>query len=185
MRKIIGFSGSPRKNGNTDRLVLQVLGGAADAGAETKFFRIADLGITGCVSCYHCKTHETCAILDGMQALLAEIQTADAVVLGTPVYMGQMSGQTKIFVDRLLPVMNADFTTRLQKRPGMVLALTQGQPDSTAYHTYAEETQKMFGFLGFTPKKILVACGTRALSDVEQQAELMAGAWTVGASLAR
>ena len=81
MSKVIGFSGSPRRDGNTDRLVRQVLAGAAAAGAETAFFRIPDLGIKGCAACYHCKTHDTCAIPDGMQALYREILAADAVVV--------------------------------------------------------------------------------------------------------
>lgn len=185
MSKVIGFSGSPRKDANTDRLVRQVLAGAAEAGAETKFFHVAELGVQGCKSCYHCKTHLTCSIPDGMQALLAEVLSADAVVLGTPVYMGQMSGQLKIFVDRLLPVMNADFSTRLQKHPTMVLALTQGVPDLEEYGAYATSTQEMFGFLGFTPGEVLVAGGTRAPADVEGQQELMARAKSVGAKLVR
>ena len=56
--KVVGFSGSPRKDANTDRLVRQVLDGAKAAGAGTKFVRIADHKISGCISCYHCKTHE-------------------------------------------------------------------------------------------------------------------------------
>ena len=110
--KVIGFSGSPRKDANTDRLVRQVLAGAKAAGADTKFIRIADLKISGCISCYHCKTHDTCSIKDDMQDIYKDIHGADACVIGSPVYMGQISGQTKIFWDRLLPLFNADFSTR-------------------------------------------------------------------------
>lgn len=48
---IIGSSGSPREGGNTDRLVRQALAGAAQAGAKTQFYRVADLKIHGCVAC--------------------------------------------------------------------------------------------------------------------------------------
>jgi multimeric flavodoxin WrbA len=181
--KVIGFSGSPRKNANTDRLVLQVLAGAKEQGAETSFFRVADLNIRGCTSCYYCKSHDTCSIRDDMQSLYKELYAADAVVIGSPVYMGQMTGQTKIFMDRLLPLLNADFSTRLKKRPSLVLAFTQGQPDTGMFMPYIESTKRVFGFMGFSPKDILVAGATRQPEDIDKQKDLMAKAKAIGADL--
>jgi len=181
--KVIGFSGSPRRDANTDRLVAHVLAGAQAAGAETEFFRIADLDIKGCISCYYCKSHDTCSIKDAMQGLYREIHAADAAVIGSPVYMGQMSGQTKTFIDRLLPLLNADFTTRLKKRPALALAFTQGQPDTGMFKPYMENTHQMLGFLGFNPKEIIVAGGTREKTDVDKQSDLVARARTLGAGL--
>ena len=183
--KVIGFSGSPRKDANTDRLVQHVLAGAQGAGAEIAFFRPADLSIKGCVSCYYCKTHDTCSTKDDMQKLYKEIHSADAVVIGFPVYMGQMTGQTKIFVDRLLPLLNADFTTRLKKHPDLVLAVTQGQPDTRIFLPYLENTKQMFGFLGFKPQEILIAGGTRDKADVDKQKDLTAKAVATGANLVK
>ncbi len=181
--KVIGFSGSPRKGANTDRLVSHVLAGAQSAGAETAFFRIADLNIKGCISCYYCKSHDTCSIKDDMQGLYKEMLGADAVVIGSPVYMGQMTGQTKTFVDRLLPLLNADFTTRLTKRPALVLAFTQGQPDTGMFLPYMESTKQMLAFMGFAAKEIVVAGATREKADVDQQTDLTARAKALGAGL--
>ena len=181
--RVIGFSGSPRRNANTDRLVAHVLAGARTAGANTDFFRIAGLTIKGCISCYYCKAHETCSIKDDMQAIYKEIHAADAVVIGSPVYMGQMSGQTKIFIDRLLPLLNADFTTRLTKHPTLVSVFTQAQPDTDMFKPYMENTHRMLGFLGFNPKEIIVAGGTRGKADVDQQTDLVARAKALGSSL--
>ena len=183
--KVIGFSGSPRKDANTDRLVAHVLAGAQTAGAETEFFRIADLNIKGCISCYYCKSHQTCSIKDDMQGLYKEIHAADAVVIGSPVYMGQMSGQTKTFIDRLLPLLNADFTTRLKKHPDLVFVFTQGHPDTAMFRPYMDNTHRMLGFLGFDPKEIIVAGGTREKADVDKQTDLMARAKALGEGLLR
>ena len=183
--KVIGFSGSPRKDANTDRLVNQVLAGAKAAGGDTKLFRLDDLNIRGCTSCYYCRTHDTCSVQDDMQALYKELHSADAVVIGSPVYMGQVSGQTKIFMDRLLPLFNADFSTRLKKRPSLVLAFTQGQPDTGLFMPYIENTKQVFAFMGFTPKEILVAGATRAKDDVDKQKDLMAKAKAAGAALVK
>lgn len=181
--KVIGFSGSPRKDGNTDRLVRQVLNGAAGAGAETKFVRVADAAIKGCVACYHCRPTGVCALRDDMAPLLAEVLAADAVVLGSPVYMGQMTGQLKLFVDRLLPVLKPDYTTRLAKQPTLLCVYTQGNEDAAAFRPYMEQTSRFLGFLGFAPKGFLAATGTRAKDDIEKQAGLMAEARAAGAAL--
>ena len=183
--KVAGFSGSPRKDANTDRLVGHVLAGARAAGAETKLLRIADLKIKGCICCYYCKSHDTCSINDDMQGIYKDIHAADAVVIGSPVYMGQMTGQTKTFIDRLLPLLNADFTTRLKQHPALVLVFTQGQPDTSMFKPYMENTHKMMGFLGFSPKGIIVAGGTRENTDVDKQTDLTARAKTLGAGLCR
>ncbi|MDD5678354.1 MAG: flavodoxin family protein [Kiritimatiellae bacterium] len=182
--KVIGFSGSPRKDANTDRLVRQVLAGAREAGAETKFIRIADLKISGCTSCYHCKTHYTCSIKDDMQAIYAVIHGADACVIGSPVYMGQVSGQTKIFWDRLLPLFNADFSTRLKKHPALVMVFTQGQTDTGMFKPYMENTKQVFGFMGFKTREIIVAGAMMEKADVDKQKDLMARAKETGAGLA-
>ena len=92
--KIIGFSGSPRKNGNTSWAVEQILNGSNQAGAETVLFSSSDFDIKPCRGCYGCKNGDNgCGIKDDMQKVYAELKDADAVVFASPVYMGQMTGQ--------------------------------------------------------------------------------------------
>lgn len=103
---VVGLSGSPRKGANTDRVVKEILKGAREAGARTKFIRTADLKISGCVACYACKKKGKCAINDDMQALYKTLARADAWVLGTPVYWFTMSAQLKAPIDRLFAFAN-------------------------------------------------------------------------------
>ena len=182
--KVIGFSGSPRKDGNTDRLVRQVLEGAAAAGAATAFFRVADLDIKGCTACYACRPTGVCALKDGMTPLLAEVFAADAVVLGSPVYMGQMTGQLKVFVDRLMPVLGPNFITRLRKHPALLCVFTQGHEKEAMFRAYMDGTSHFLGFLGFTSKGVLAAVGTRERNDIEKQPDVLAKARALGAELA-
>ena len=181
---VIGLSGSPRKNANTDRLVCAILDGARGAGADTEFLRLADLDIKGCAGCLYCRIHETCFIRDDMQSLYQKLHSADAVVVGSPVYMGQMTSQTKQFTDRLFPLVNADFTTRLKKRPQLVLAFTQGQPDAAMFRPYMENTRQIFGFLGFAAAEIIVGGGTRGTQDIMGQDDLLQKARATGTRLA-
>ena len=100
--KAIGFIASPRKEGNTAWIVNKILEGAEERGAETQVWHSGELDIKPCQGCLGCKRGELgCVINDDMRKLYGALGTADALVLGSPVYMGQMSGQAKIFTDRL------------------------------------------------------------------------------------
>jgi len=99
---VLGISGSPRKGGNTDVLVQEVLKGAKKAGARTQFVNVAGLKISPCVACYHCAKHNgKCAIKDDMQRLYAMLKRSDVWVFGTPVYWFHVSAQLKAPMDRM------------------------------------------------------------------------------------
>lgn len=181
--KILGLEGGPRKDGNTEKLVHAILDGAAEHGAEKSFFKLADMDISGCKSCYTCKTKGRCVIEDDMQALYDEIQASDAIVLGSPVYMWQVTAQTKLFMDRLIAFIAPDFSTRLNGPKKLILAYTQGNPDEKSFQTYFEYMEKLFAFLHFDVKATLAATGTRDKNDILGQADLLDTARTIGADL--
>lgn len=105
--QVIGINGSPRKQWNTATLVAKALEGAAAQGAQTELFHLYDLDFKGCTSCFACKTrggksYGRCAMQDGLTPLLDKIATADALVVGSPVYFGSVTGETRSFMERLL-----------------------------------------------------------------------------------
>ncbi|MGD8352924.1 MAG: flavodoxin family protein [Pseudomonadota bacterium] len=104
-RKIIAVNGSPRRTWNTATLLQKVLEGAASQGADTKLIHLYELDYTGCISCFACKTKDgdsygRCAVRDDLQTLFGEIEKADAVVLGSPIYFGAVTGQMRCFMER-------------------------------------------------------------------------------------
>ena len=100
--KILAIHGSPRTiRSNTRRLAALVLEGAADSGAETEMIDLADYHITPCTACEGCSLTGTCVFDDDVAALAARMQEADAVIFGSPVYIDNISGQMKVFFDRL------------------------------------------------------------------------------------
>jgi multimeric flavodoxin WrbA len=181
--RIVGFMGSPRQKHNTAVLVGEVLQGAKEQGADIQVYDLNELNISGCQACMTCKSEDACALDDDMGRLYEEVLQADGVVIGSPVYMWQMSAQTKLFVDRLFAMLRPDFSTRFKRGLPLVLVYTQGQPDREAFQSYFDHTRKMFEFLGFEVKETLVAAGTRAKDDVVQQGEVMDQAKQVGRSL--
>ncbi len=177
---VIGINSSPRKNGNTDILVRKILEGAQEKNVEIKYYNLNEMLIKGCQGCYHCRSKKACKIKDDMSVLLKEIFDAEAIILGSPVYMFQMNAQAKMFIDRLLPVLNADFTSRFKKRKNMVLAYTQGNPDKQIFSGYFKATADMLGFLGFNVIKIISATGLMKPGDINSQADVLEEAKEAG-----
>ena len=111
--KIIGIDGSPRKNGNTEKLLKKVLAGATEAGGATEFLKLADLTIKYCQGCGTCRATGECVMRDDMDRVVDAIQQSDAVVLGSPIYAWQVSGNTKVFMDRLCRLLTPKYESRL------------------------------------------------------------------------
>ena len=100
--KILAIHGSPRTiRSTTRRLAALVLEGAAAAGAETEMIDLADYRVTPCTACDACSLNGICVQEDDVPAIVARMQEADAIVLGSPVYIDNVSGQMKLFFDRL------------------------------------------------------------------------------------
>ncbi len=98
---LLAIYGSPRKNGNTDSMMESFLEGAVSAAnLEVKRFYIRDLNISGCRSCGYCDEHGVCVQQDDMHKVYPFFDTADRVVLSSPVYFYGLTGQAKLLVDR-------------------------------------------------------------------------------------
>ena len=116
-------------------------------------------GLFGC----H-KGDQGCVINDDMQKLYVAIEQADAIVFGSPIYMGQMSGQAKIFTDRLFAVISPRFSPHFKEKAAkkkLVLVFNQGNPDSSMFQSYIDYTKHMFQLLKFDVKEVPVITGMR------------------------
>lgn len=105
--KIMAVNGSPRKSWNTATLLKKALKGAASQGADTELVHLYDLAFTGCTSCFACKvrggkSYGRCAVRDGLAPVLKKVTEADGLILGSPIYFGNVSGEMRSFLERLL-----------------------------------------------------------------------------------
>lgn len=103
---ILAINGSPRKTWNTATLLQKALEGAASQGVETELIHLYDLSFKGCVSCFSCKTtggesYGRCAVKDDLMPILRKIPEVDALVLGSPIYFGSVTGEMQSFLERL------------------------------------------------------------------------------------
>ena len=105
--KALFVNGGPRRNGNTMDMINSAMKGAADAGAETELIHLFDYDFHGCRSCFACKlknakTNGVCAIKDELRPVLEKAIEADVIVIGSPVFLSNPTGETKAFLDRLV-----------------------------------------------------------------------------------
>lgn len=132
MKKIIIIDGGPRKHQNTAQLLQRLAEGAKSASAdvEVKTFRLYDLEYRGCMSCMACKlkgkASNICRFKDALTPILEEIARADGLVLGSPIYFGEVTGQMRAFLERLVfPWLSYnDYSLTAPKRMPVVLVET-------------------------------------------------------------
>jgi multimeric flavodoxin WrbA len=103
---VLAINGSPRKNWNTATLLAEALRGAEEAGARTEMIHLYDASFLGCKSCFACKRTGTkfrgaCAVKDELSPILDKAMAADAIIIGSPIYLGNITGVAKSFIERL------------------------------------------------------------------------------------
>lgn len=183
--KIVSLLGSPRTNGNSATIANRIMQTAAELGAETQTFELNRLTYRGCQACYACKKgHEECVLNDGLTEVLAAVQVADAVVLATPVYYGDITAQLKGFIDRTYSYLVPDYLTNPQPSrlspKKLVLILTQGHPDEALFADVYPRYEQFLKWMGFNEITLVRACGIGPGSvdavpeQVLQQAEAVA-----------
>ncbi len=105
--KITAFNGTNRSGiSNTQVLIDSFLGGANEAGAEVRSFRLAEFDIRPCIACKSCwgKSDTSCVIEDDMAQLITAFVESDVVVFASPLYADNVTSLLKIFIDRLIPL---------------------------------------------------------------------------------
>ncbi len=103
MLKVVAINGSPHKNGNTSSLIKVVFKELEAEGISTKLIHIGNEVLTGCMACFSCKKNADMKCKyknDGFNSAFKACVEANAIILGSPVYVGGMSAQLKAFIDR-------------------------------------------------------------------------------------
>jgi multimeric flavodoxin WrbA len=134
--KILAIHGSPRTIQSTTRkLAALVLEGAAEASAETEMIDLCDMRITPCTACEGCSFNGICVYEDDVPIIVERMKNADGVIFASPVYIDNVTGQMKLFFDRLADVIHYQV---LAGKCGCSVATTHtsGGDDVVAYQNH-------------------------------------------------
>jgi len=184
--KAIGFVGTPRKESNTVLAVQAILDGAKERGAEIAICSSRDLNLKPCQACMGCAKAPTCVIEDDMLQIYDQLESADVLIFGSPVYMGQMTAQAKAFMDRLFAKLGPHIAPEIKDKftgKKLIQVYTQGAPIPMAYQAYFDLTAGAFGHLGFDVIDTQVIAGMPDEST-QERTDLINGLKKVGADLA-
>ncbi len=98
--KVIGISGSPRPNRNSELLLKYSLKPFYDKGWEVKEYFLSRLNINPCLGCEHCLDSGICSIEDDMEQIYEDYYDCDAIIITSPVYYRNITAQLKAVIDR-------------------------------------------------------------------------------------
>lgn len=163
MKKIVIIDGGPRRNFNTASMLQKFAEGANSVSneIEVKTVRLYGLDYKGCMSCMACKikgkASNVCKFKDALTPVLEEIAEADGLVLGSPIYFGDVTGQMRAFLERLaFPWLSYnDYSMTAPKRMPVVLVETMnGLPDRNNSQGYGSMEYCLKAALG-EPERLI------------------------------
>jgi multimeric flavodoxin WrbA len=168
--KIVAVLGSPRPQGNSSTLARAFLQAAGERGAEVTEYLLNQLSYQGCQGCMACKTkRDTCSLDDDLAPVLNAVKEADLLVLASPVYFGDLSGQMKGFFDRTYSYINPDFSTRVPPGKKAVMVLVQANPDPAQFADIFPRYERWLKLYGCDPVRLLRAVGVRDPGEIASQ----------------
>lgn len=173
MKKIIAINGSPRSGWNTDILVREAAAGAASEGAELEIIDLYKLDkFTGCVSCFGCKTEDhlgKCVYKDALADVLEKIRNADGLILGSPVYLGDISAGLRALYERLIfqyITYKTEPRSYSDRRIPVVFILTSNAPGGYYDDLLQKYNGSLEAFIG--PTQTLISANTLQVSNYEK-----------------
>ncbi len=182
--KALCIIGSPKTNGSTARLVDRVIEGMRSQQIKVSRYVLDEMNINYCKGCEKCEVNRKCVQIDDMNLLIDEIYESDIVLLASPSYWGDVTGQMKTFIDRSLPLCNAKTgeTPVPKGKFGVTVAVRAGNSKEENQHI-VDTFNHYFGHLGIQPIAVLTAEGIRSIADLENDQTKLEEAYNLGQKL--
>jgi len=176
---VLGITGSPRVNGNTDVLLDELLTGVRSSGGTIDKVYLFEKDVKACSSCYSCLSSGACSMADDMVDISRRMVEADGIILASPVYWNCVSGQMKVFLDRCLVFMNDKFESKLAGKLGGFV-ITCGAPDPAMTDLTKSVLEFFFSTNSMNMVDGIIASSLRDPGDALKNGELMAKAFQAG-----
>ena len=159
--QIIGISGSPIKNSNTDRLVKSVL---ESSGLESEFVKLSRIKVRPCIACLGCVKDNICKPKDDFQELAEKVRHAGAIVVGGYSPYGAVDGFTKAFLERLFSLRHQNGLNRGKLAVVVTTGIGRGVPgldeaSDQINHALTLEGMEVLGRLKVTGNSECMVCG--------------------------
>ena len=177
--KILALQGSPRKKGNTNRVLDEMIKGAQDKGIEVEKYYLNSLNINPCSGCEICAKGNDCRFDDDGSEIINQLAEGASVILASPIYFGQMTAQAKTIVDRFYSIFNNP-DKKFNGKAAMIF--THAYPNKDIYETYIKLTEAQ-PFLNNTELEFietLEVAGVKFIGDADEKEEDLKKAYEIG-----
>ncbi|WFN34031.1 flavodoxin family protein [Methanogenium sp. S4BF] len=144
--KVVAFNGSPRRDGNTVRLLRMVCETLEEEGIETEIVQVGGKSVHGCTACMKCAENKDrrCVLTgDSMNEWMEKMFAADGIIIGSPTYFADLTPETKALIDRAGFVSSANGNLLSRKAGAAVVAVRR----AGAIHVY-DSINHLFGISG-------------------------------------
>lgn len=168
--KVLGISGSPRKEGNTVYL-MKLLLEKIEKEYESEIIYLRDLDIEPCRECYSCVENNVCVIKDAMQTLYQKLKETDVLILASPVFMGGVTSRMRAFMERTWSLRKG----KLKGKVGSYVIVGRRDIGSALneFEAYLSRLKlyKVPGVLGFAFRRNEILEDVEALTNVKRVAK--------------
>jgi multimeric flavodoxin WrbA len=194
MAKILGISGSPRKEGNSDILLKHILAGAENAGAETEAVHLREYLFQGCIGCEKCRIAKQCiGLQDGMQLIYPKIIDSKGLVLISPTHNYNVTALMKAFIDRLYCYYNfsddrpGSWSSQLanQNRKAIIASIGEQKNHEDGVGFTLDAMRLPIEALGYEVIGELPILGIYSKGRIREQQQLLEKAEQLGSQLAK
>ncbi len=182
--KIVGINTSPRPNSNIKIALEKALEAAEAKGAETQIFNTNSMNISCCQADDACKKlGGKCAVDDDMVQIYEAIESADAIIFATPIYMFDFAAQAKIVMDRFYSYFMTPKAEELTPMK-MSFIVSQGQEDAGLYQGIVDNYANLFaGLFGFEIVDKEIFADNNVPAAINEKEDQLAQAVKVGENI--
>lgn len=189
--RVIAFNGSPRREGNTELLLAEVVRGIQSSRCDVKVHQLGMLSLQPCLHCGKCDDTARCVIKDDMQSIHDDIRKADRIVVASPIFFFSVSAQTKLMIDRCQTFWAEKYIHRKPIPPGpfgrkglLVLVGGMKRNDKNPGYDCAEASVKAFFRTVNVPEhRTLIYDGVDEKGAIVKHATALSEAFTAGKNL--
>lgn len=187
--RVLGIAGSPRRGGNTDLLLAEVMRGAASRGAEVKTVILNDLKIAPCQHCDACLEAGRCKVEDDMQMVYRELEAADRIVLASPIQFTGVTAQMKAMIDRCQALWARKYVLKLpplgnrRERKGLFISVG-GRKIANLFQPALVMIKTVFRILDITCAGELLFPGVDEKGAIAKHPDALHQAFLIGQKLA-
>ncbi len=183
MKEIVIFNGSPRRDGNIATLLEAVADGAQAHGARVKSYTLLRMKFMACQGCFYCRANNDCVINDELREALQMVKTAQGIVVGSPIYMMQITGPVKNMYDRFFPLTDNLYRPRFGTKK-MLAVYSQGMEEAHLFDSYFAYTASIFPALGFDLMDNIICTGANDPERAGKNVDLKIRAYEAGKAMA-